>query len=377
VVVAACSDERVVGSPCTDCAAKVHPPGILDPASDEFHGKELERQNWAFSVCATCHGENLDGGKAKVSCLKCHAEGPTACTTCHGPNGPTTNAHPVHLAAQLDCSECHIKPDRWDAPGHIIDQKPPAKVVFGAKAALATAFRKGPPTWDGERCTNIYCHADALSQTGGAAQEPRWDQSVVGGCDRCHLAPPPDHQRSDCATCHPASAPHIDGIVQVGRTSGCDGCHGSSASPAPPVDLAGNTSISAIGVGAHQAHLNVPSKLSGPIACATCHVVPATVTSPGHLDGGPAKVTASLGWDRTSQTCTTAYCHGPGRPVWTTHGQVACGTCHGIPPVTSSHNPTMLLTGCVNCHAATVDGSGNILVTNGTSHHMDGVVDAN
>jgi hypothetical protein len=37
----------------------------------------------------------------------------------------------------------------------------------------------------------------------------------------------------------------------------------------------------------------------------------------------------------------------------------------------------MPLSACVACHAATVDGYGNILVTNGTSHHMDGVVDAN
>ena len=52
-----------------------------------------------------------------------------------------------------------------------------------------------------------------------------------GGCTRCHGDPPPtpSHARTDCATCHPASAPHIDGIVQVGRTPGCSGCHGSTA----------------------------------------------------------------------------------------------------------------------------------------------------
>ena len=378
VALASCSDDRVLSQPCTDCDAKVHPAGILDPTSDAFHGKELARLNWSFATCAGCHGADLDGGKANVSCKKCHADGPTACVTCHGPSGPTSGAHAIHTASQIDCSECHIKPARWDDPGHIIDQVPPAKVTFGAKAGLtiAAADRKGPPTWDGTTCTNIYCHGDALHWPGGPAQEPRWDQPVAGSCDRYHAAPPPSHARGDCATCHPASAPHIDGIVQIGRTSGCDGCHGTAASPAPPVDLSGNTSITAIGVGAHQAHLNVPSGLRGPIPCATCHVVPATITSPGHLDAGPAKVTASLGWDRSSQTCTTS-CHGATPPVWTTHGTVACGTCHGIPPASAPHTPAMPLSACVACHAASVDGFGNILVTNGTSHHMDGVVDAN
>ena len=377
-VLGSCSDDRQIGAACTDCDAKVHPAGILDPTSNDFHGKELERLNWSFATCAGCHGENLDGGKANVSCKTCHAEGPTACVTCHGPAGPTTGAHQIHLASQLDCSECHIKPAAWDAPGHIIDQVPPAKVTFGAKAGLTInpADRKGPPTWDGQRCTNVYCHADALHWPGGPAQEPRWDQPVVGGCDRCHGAPPPSHARNDCQSCHPASAPHIDGIVQIGRTSGCDGCHGSAASPAPPTDLAGNTSTTAIGVGAHQAHLNVPSGLRGPIACETCHVVPTTVTSPGHLEAGFAKVTASLGWNHDTQTCT-AYCHGTASPVWTTHNTALCGTCHGIPPATAPHTAAMSLNTCVSCHAATVDGFGNILVTNGTSHHMDGVADAN
>jgi len=80
-----------------------------------------------------------------------------------------------------------------------------------------------------------------------------------------------------CATCHPASAPHIDGALQIGRTAGCDGCHGTAASPAPPVDLAGNTATTALGVGAHQAHLSDMPLTS----CATCH--PGTVDAFGNI----------------------------------------------------------------------------------------------
>ncbi len=40
-----------------------------------------------------------------------------------------------------------------------------------------------------------------------------------------------------------------------GTTNECSQCHGSDQSPAPPVDLQGNTDVTFPGVGAHQSHL--------------------------------------------------------------------------------------------------------------------------
>ena len=358
-VLVACADPRVLSTPCagSDCVARVHVDGWLDQTSDNFHGKDLARRNWDFALCQSCHGNDYSGGKSGVSCLTCHQQGPTACVTCHGDKGPTTNAHQVHLGKQLDCSECHVKPASWDAPGHIlgIPLGTPAPVVFGAKANLTIdpADRKGPAAFDGASCSNVYCHGAALHAPGGTMNSPRWDDPTPAGtCGGCHAAPPPSHQRSDCATCHPATAPHIDGIVQIGRTSGCDGCHGSAQSPAPPTDLAGNKTIDAIGVGAHQAHLN-STTLRGPISCDTCHVVPQTVTDPGHLLPSPAPVNADVAWDRNSQTCGT-WCHGSvwghTSPVWTTQGGAYCGSCHGIPPTDFPHQPSMTLGACASCH---------------------------
>jgi predicted CxxxxCH...CXXCH cytochrome family protein len=376
--VAACAEPRRHSEPCEGCVATIHPVGILDPGSDAFHGKELARRDWDFALCAKCHGDDFSGGNANKSCLTCHAEGPTACVTCHG-EGPTTGAHALHRAADHACAECHVVPERWDAPGHIVGDVAPAEVVFGALAAhtLDPADRAGPPAWDGQRCQNVYCHGDVLRAGGGSDPQPRWAQAApTGSCTACHGGPPPSHARADCATCHPASAGHIDGIVQIGRTSGCDGCHGSATSIAPPVDLAGNTFTTALGVGAHQAHLQAPSGLRGPIACTTCHVVPASLTSPGHLDAAPADVVAGVGWDRDARTCAT-WCHGTVSPPWTSTGLAVCGSCHGVPPADANHAPTMALTSCVTCHARTVNELGNILVEGGTSNHMDGDVDGN
>jgi predicted CxxxxCH...CXXCH cytochrome family protein len=386
VALAACADERPRaggGSP----GASIHPAGILDPASEDFHGRELERRDWDFAICAKCHGDDFAGGIARKSCVGCHAEGPTACTTCHG-TGPTSNAHVVHRdAGQLACSECHVVPKTWDAEGHLrrggVADPPPAEVTFGARAGLTIdpGDRAAPPSYRDGSCSNVYCHGDVLHAAGGTAPQPRWDDPAApGACDRCHGAPPPSHAQDRCATCHPAAAPHIDGVVQVGRTSGCAGCHGDATSPAPPVDLAGGTFTTALGVGAHRAHLAVPSGLRGPIACATCHLVPLEVGDPGHIDSPlPAEVTAQLGWDRGTQACANAWCHGAARPVWTTTGGAACGTCHGIPPATAGHSPTMTLATCAACHPQTVDAAGAILLTPGpdgaASTHMNGAVD--
>lgn len=385
--VAGCADERVLSAPCVgDCTARVHGPGLLDPMSSGFHAAVLRRENWSFPLCARCHGADFSGGASGVSCLGCHQAGPTACVTCHG-DGPTSFGHVAHATTRqtsVTCADCHITPTSWDDDGHIVHDgiaitKPPI-VTFGAAAAITIdpANRAGPPTWDGATCSNVYCHGAALGSAGGGAMtQPRWDAPApIGTCVRCHGNPPPSHTRNDCASCHPANAPHIDGIVQVGRVAGCSGCHGSASSPAPPFDLEGNRFTTAIGVGAHQAHLQALSRISAPVPCATCHVVPAEIGSPGHIDSpGPATVTASLGWDRGSQTCSSSYCHQVARPVWTSTGQVSCGSCHGIPPADANHTPAMTATTCAGCHAGTVDAFGNIIVTNGTSKHINGIVD--
>lgn len=382
LVLAGCAEERERsdgGSPI----ARIHADGVLDPASEQFHGKELERHDWSFALCAKCHGDNLDGGKAKVSCTGCHKDGPTACSTCHE-DGPKTNAHVAHrVTGKLVCVECHTVPATWDAEGHILRDgradPAPAEVVFGARAnlTLAAADRRGPATFAAGTCTNVYCHGAVLHAGGGVATAPRWtDPAPTGTCTGCHGAPPPSHAQSTCTACHPANAPHLDGEVQIGATSGCDGCHGSSGSPAPPRDLSGNLFTTALGVGAHQAHLQA-SGLRGPIACTTCHLVPASVTSPGHIDSPlPAEVVASLGWDRMTQTCTTASCHGPARPAWTQSGQVTCGSCHGLPPATPSHTAGTPITACATCHPSSVTPQGGIRFVNGTTSHLNGVVDA-
>lgn len=384
----------------------LHARGVLDPASGEFHGATVAALGWDLGVCARCHGEDFAGGSSGASCNGCHAGGPTGCQSCHSlderraPRGAQGGARPYgaglldgahrrHADAGLSCAECHRVPEAWDSAGHVRGaagdgglagsaDPAPAEVVLGEGARRGGA----EPSYAGGRCTGVYCHGATLAGGGGAAPAPSWRGGPAqGGCGSCHGAPPPSHADDRCEVCHPpAAARHLDGVVTVGDGAGCSGCHGDATSPAPPRDLSGATATSAPGVGAHRAHLEAPHLLRGPIACATCHRVPARLGDAGHLDSpAPAEVEASLGWDGGSQTCGSAWCHGPARPRWTSRGQVTCGTCHGIPPADAAHAPGLPLSSCAGCHPRTVDAFGNILVTSGpgglTSEHLDGNVD--
>lgn len=407
IVVAACASERAL--PDAQPSTGVHPSGILDETSENFHGAVLARHGYDLALCASCHGEDYAGGAARVTCKNCHPAGPDACETCHRDGGPTSGAHVVHRNAGQQCAECHVVPARWDAEGHVrrdgAADPPPAEVVLGPRAmtTLDPADRAGPATYANGTCSNVYCHGAVLHAGGGSATAPRWDDPAPGGsCTTCHAAPPPSHAQplatEACASCHRA-APHIDGVLQV--ETACNGCHGNAASPAPPRDLAGNTLTTTRGVGAHEAHLTGRSLLRGPIACGECHVVPTAVADAGHIDtllpaevfpagsGTLARADGAVpAWDGVTGTCSNVYCHGGGTrlsadaspeivraPDWTAgDAQLYCGSCHGVPP--TSHAPGMSITDCATCHPS-VDPFGNPILTGSpaTSRHLDGVID--
>jgi predicted CxxxxCH...CXXCH cytochrome family protein len=372
----------------------LHPAGILDPASADFHGATLAATGWDFALCASCHGQDFGGGAAGAACTDCHDDGPTACDTCHA-DVPASGAHRAHAGAgplgrSWACEECHVTPARWDDPGHLVgDDQPGAEVVFGAFARRSLAGALAPRYEPASgRCSDVSCHGGGLGDAAAARVDPVWtagpDQAA---CGACHGLPPASHAPGSapdgCDACHPmAPAQHIDGALVIGSGPGCSGCHGSAASPAPPRDLAGNQPTSAPGVGAHQSHLQAVRGLRGPVACADCHDVPAEIDSPGHIDTAtPAEVAPALGWDRAQARCSTSWCHGQSAPVWTAVGQdqAACGTCHGVPPADANHAPDLGLTSCSGCHPDTVDEYGNILRAGppGAEHseHIDGSVD--
>jgi predicted CxxxxCH...CXXCH cytochrome family protein len=421
--------------------SSIHRPGILDPASADFHGQLIRQLGYKFDTCQSCHGADYSGGTSGVSCLSCHADGPTSCSTCHGAIA-ASGSHGRHLGGgplgkSYGCAECHLVPTVYTDVGHIFLadgslDPPPAEVTLGATAALtpAGAARSGPPIYDptAQSCQNIYCHGGTLGDSAATHPQPIWSAPGTGqaDCGSCHGLPPNHVGTRPCAACHPgvvdrnneiiAPGKHIDGQIEFAdAATGCTGCHGGMIGPAPPPDLAGETSPTVVGVGAHQAHLSAPSHLSGPIACTECHRVPDMVSSAGHFSGHQAgadivegaevfpadptvgKLASTDGatpqWNHATATCSGVYCHGGGTtlaadttatidhaPSWTAAGGLTCGeSCHGLPPAFSPHLPSMTRLDCSSCHPRTVDPSGAIIISGPpggeTSAHINGVLD--
>jgi predicted CxxxxCH...CXXCH cytochrome family protein len=360
------------------------PPALPHPQSDR---------------CSACHGKVVDAarnivrpelhvdGQVQYSegrCSLCHGAGddPAPPRDTHGNSAPSevgVGAHGAHLASRLGrslaCEECHRVPERVADEGHI--QGLPARVQLTGVAT--TEERK--PAWHAasRTCSDSYCHSPT---PGSVASSPSWVSAQSLSCTSCHGNPPPlpHPQASQCSACHGATvgadnqtiielARHADGRVDVELTTGCTACHGA-INAAPPRDLAGNSATAFVGVGAHQTHVQGTPR-SRRVPCQECHVVPRSITDPGHLDSAsPAELTFSGAAVASgvkpvyrNGSCRDTSCHGANlasgndsggsntNPVWTKvdGSQAACGTCHGLPPPPphpyGSLNPV-----CSTCH---------------------------
>ncbi|MBX3128242.1 MAG: hypothetical protein KF718_16075 [Polyangiaceae bacterium] len=352
------------------------PAGCLEQRAKPA-GEDLRR-------CATCHGDPDRPGDALA-----RAAPPADLSGATESSHPGVGAHAIHLNAGVNhaaiaCSECHLVPARTDSPGHA-DTELPAELVFGSLAAKDG--RQPHYDFSARRCTDSYCHGP--SGAGAVWTAPR---STEDACGTCHGLPPspPHPQSTRCVACHSevvdaagkiiAPEKHVDGIVQA-NDGGCTQCHGSGDDPAPPKDTLGNEAVTAIGVGAHQAHL-AGGAFSRPVACGECHVVPASSASEGHANG-VAEVSftgiAATGgrtptWERDEVRCADSHCHGPSpaslapSPLWTTAGPLGCTSCHGAPPPP----PHPQMTDCARCHAEVV-GPDNVTIIDRLKH-VDGVV---
>jgi predicted CxxxxCH...CXXCH cytochrome family protein len=303
---------------------------------------------------------------------------------------PGVGAHAIHLYASethgaVACNECHVVPASTAAAGHADDARP-AELAFGAVAS--TGRRK--PVYDavGRTCANSWCHRD---QADAVWTEPR---TSAAACGSCHGLPPslPHPQSERCEVCHGDvidaerhfvdAALHVDGKVQA-SPGDCSSCHGSADDPAPPSDTRGHQSISAIGVGAHRAHLS-GGVSSRALECAECHRVPKVADDAGHIEGLPARVVltgiaATAGrnpsWDRVTTSCSDSWCHGPSAgksvdsPRWTSTGDLGCASCHGAPPAA----PHPQLDNCSACHGAVVGPDNTTIIDR--LRHVNGVVD--
>ena len=386
--------------------ARVHPPGMLNPGSPDWHGRLAARDRFARlldpahpEACGRCH----DGAPVRPlkvtfpaaeapSCTQCHAArgGVLACGTCHGDGaergapprdhcwfaGPDADAHRAHLestrlrSAPLTCSGCHPAANAQlrgtHANGHVDIQLDPT--LAGGDAGF------DPET---ARCA-VSCH-----NLGGARARPGFHESGPLGCDDCQGAPPADHYVGECDHCHvEASADgralHMNGRIDVGigPGTGCAACHGAGDDPMPLTP-------------GHILHRS--TTLTAAIECGECHTLPAEVGSPGHLDRGeitPADVVFGPRArafrqlpDYRAGVCRNVACHGAGvgegieRALrWDEPSAHDCSGCHGLP--SAPPHPQDATCSAVICHGTEVRaGSPPRISQPGVQLHIDGTID--
>jgi predicted CxxxxCH...CXXCH cytochrome family protein len=400
------------GSPAF--ASDVHSPDIINPRSPGFHATLLRGDHWAQmldaknpNACGGCH----EGTPAPVSgvmfpapgapsCTSCHDQpgGVLACSTCHGSgtvsypprdlcffpqDAKTAGAHAAHVqpseerTAGFGCATCHPTPGKDVISG--LHGNGIVEVTFDKQ----TVGPEGSFNAATGQCS-VTCH-----DFGGLRPKPTWSETTPMGCNDCHRSPPPGHYAGSCTNCHAeanatgtALTPgplHLDGRVELGNGNGtCGACHGTGSSPWPTT-------------AAHPSHENPTITL--PIACTSCHVVPSTLYSPGHLDGVVSVQFAGLATARNAMptwngsACNGVACHGANLPsppavvpVWTdTSGAAAkCGACHGVPPTVAHTASTDC--GRSDCHGSEVGETsmGAPLITkSGLALHIDGIIETN
>lgn len=223
------------GCNTSDChpTINVHVSGIVDPASEKFHGEYIKNNQWDMISCQSCHGTKYGGGDFKYSdgsslsptCLDCHTYpgGPENCATCHGSatsmapprdlSGNTSTssrgvgAHQAHLGASLNgkaltCTDCHVVPGGVYSPGHLDSDNRAEVIIHTAIAKTITNddssdfnfFSTDPnqiiyipnPSYNSAdlSCSDTYCHG--YFKNGNADNKPIWNKPSTAECGSCH-----------------------------------------------------------------------------------------------------------------------------------------------------------------------------------------------
>lgn len=261
----------------SETPSNVHPAGY---AAATAHGLDA---NQASLDCQSCHGADLQGSGAAVSCDLCHT--PTQplawrsdCTFCHGGTENETgappqlidngtdqvgNPFPLHdrhvssvLTSNVDCQQCHQRVSDVLTEGHMFDGTAgQAEVDFAGGVSPQGQFNAETG------CSNTYCHGGGRVDDGvvtindgamtcsschaGNATDPDADLDAMSGFHRLHVKDAGNP--ATCNECHSTTtadsssildpALHINGLKEVSisevnftyeaDTTNCNGtCHG-------------------------------------------------------------------------------------------------------------------------------------------------------
>jgi len=230
-----------------------HPDDYLSSHASEYRSESQS--------CAECHGKDLMGGIAKVSCYSSSFEG----TACHpgGPGGHPADWRSTHTvtdpAQAATCAQCHDNPANDLAPGcfntslchgqksgHPADWRSSHTSVNPAEAATCAQCHDNPANSLSPGCFNTsLCHGNQGGHPAGWASAGQHGAAAKGSpgmasCTSCHGSGyGGGTSGQSCFPCHGWNAPHArsgwDGGGRSHRSASqsnagaCAQCHRSSA----------------------------------------------------------------------------------------------------------------------------------------------------
>ena len=230
-----------------------HPDDYLSSHASEYRSESQS--------CAECHGKDLMGGIAKVSCYSSSFEG----TACHpgGPGGHPADWRSTHTvtdpAQAATCAQCHDNPANDLAPGcfntslchgqksgHPADWRSSHTSVNPAEAATCAQCHDNPANSLSPGCFNTsLCHGNQGGHPAGWASAGQHGAAAKGSpgmasCTSCHGSGyGGGTSGQSCFPCHGWNAPHArsgwDGGGRSHRSANqsnagaCAQCHRSSA----------------------------------------------------------------------------------------------------------------------------------------------------
>lgn len=230
------------------------------------------------------------------------------------------------------------------------------------------------------------CGTGTDTGTGTGYHPPGWEDPTVHGMAAKFQT------ETDCRACHGTeleggTGPACESCHGPGWETNCTWCHGGvdDGSGAPPEGIDDSTGPQLDTFVPHGPHLQSDIAV---LDCDTCHEVPTSALTPGHLfdddTPGVAEVdfgTPAIGGSWTGGTCTV-YCHGTGRADGSlSHDDDPrdCGSCHAGPDnrgrwdeMSGEHEKHLDEDiACVECHPGTVNGADAIV---DPTVHVDGSV---
>lgn len=377
----------------------VSPAGWVEAPSGGQHATSATQtyiDNGVSPSCAECHGANLSGGTAKVSCF----DNPAGCH--HGQvagwvaASPVTQKHGAAAKRPLDgsglasCEICHgsdffgggSQTSCFTSTCHAVNAPHPAQPWRGPTYTHTDTDTSNAPV-----CAR--CHSQgSLNNPANHPATPA-PPGTAPGCFNstlCHGETPVPHPVDNAwVAARPAAQPHGDSAKAVASiTAGfayCRACHGSGAEFAGGVS--GVSCYPCHGVdaphspkpwrGSPYTHTTMAGEGNSPV-CYTCHAYSGTA-NPNNPHAPPSPASAG-----TTPGCFNGtMCHNQiGHAVpyniaahftATVNSFTAnCGNCHAVTgsspvssaaPCTTCHTAGSPLTAlnCTSCHASPPDGA--------------------